>query len=622
MSNGYWGKILRVDLTNRKVESQSLDDKFYRTYLGGSALGSYFICQETKAETAPLDPENVLVIAPGVTTGAAISGLSRCCITALSPLTNMIGDSQLGGSIGPMIKRAGYDAIVISGRASQPVYLYVSAEKIEIREANNLWGKSTIEVQDLLEEELGNKQLSILQCGPAGEKLVRFACILGDRNDVAGRTGLGAVLGSKKLRAVAVKGSQDIPFANPAGLKQLAQSAAKKIPQAGFVSGLKESGTLSLVEPNAESGNLSTHNYSQGQVANYQDLCAQAFEEMDAGATTCFGCAVRCRRKVKAQKPYQVSDQLGAPEFETIGLLGANLDITDAAAVARANQLCGEYGLDTITMGCIAGYLVECQQNDLINQSLTEGKKLSFGQAEDLFWLIEKVGKREGIGDVLADGFEAAIAKFGPDTAAYAIHVKNQGLAAHMPQVKPAMALIYAVCPIGPDHMSCEHDWLIEAGGDALYGLGVTEKGDRQSMDLAKAQLVASSQAYFSLLDSLCLCMFCWSPDNLFSYQDIEQLIADTTGWQMTFLELIRVGERRINLMRQINARRGFSKKEDKLPERLFDPLPDGPSKGRHVDPENFEKMQGMYYELMGWDPTNGNPTRAKLLQLGLDWAI
>jgi len=317
-----------------------------------------------------------------------------------------------------------------------------------------------------------------------------------------------------------------------------------------------------------------------------------------------------------------VTDRLGGPEFETLGLLGANLDITDPVAVAKANELCNNYGIDTITMGGLAGYLFECIEKGLISSDDTDGKSLGFGDADGLLWLIEQVGTRSGIGDVLAEGFTAAIEKFGPETAPFAINVKNHGFAVHMAQVKPSQALMYAVCPIGPDHMSSEHDWLLASESQACRGLGIFGKGNADSTDLAKVRMTVYSQYFYSMLDTLCLCMFCWGPGNLYNYRELEDLLLYTTGWECSLWELMKVGERRVNMMRQINAARGFTRKDDRLPERLFEPLPDGPAKGKHVDRENFARMQDEYYELMGWDAATGNPTKGKLLELGLDWCV
>jgi aldehyde:ferredoxin oxidoreductase len=622
MPKGFNGIVLRVDLTSGKTKKQEFDQEFYRTYLGGGAVGTYFLLKELPRDCDPLSEHNILTIAPGVTTGAAVSGASRCCITALSPLTGMVGDSQAGGNIGPFIKRAGYDAVVVTGRSEQPCYLKVTGQQVEIKNASHLAGRPVIEVQDRLERELGGGRWSILQCGPAGELRVRFACLMADRNDVGGRTGLGAVFGSKNLRALCVCGDGQIAFADSKGLTGLNRLAAKRLPDTGFPATLNKHGTPGVVGFQAEGGNFATHNYSKGFTPEYKKLDGESFgPALGAGATTCSGCVVRCRKKVRAVAPYPLTDKLGGPEFETLGLMGSNLDITDPAAVARASQLCGQYGIDTITMGGLAGYVFECAEKGLIPPEALEGRKIGFSNPEDLFWLIEKTASRDGIGDVLADGFTAAVEKFGEQTAAFAVHVKNQGLAVHMPQVKPSQALMYAVCPIGPDHQSCEHDWLMEAGEDCR-GLGIIGSGDKLSTNLAKVRMTVYSQYYYSLLDALCLCMFCWGPGNLFSYRDLEDLVRFSTGWHATFFELMKAGERRVNMMRQLNARRGFSRRNDKLPERVFEPLPDGPSQGRHVDARAFSEMLDAYYGFMGWDPQTGNPTRGKLMELGLDWTM
>jgi len=599
MPKGFTGTILRVDLTTGRIEKQQPDESFYRKYMGGGAFGTYFLLKEAPGDLDALAEQNILTIAPGVTTAAPVSGVSRCCVTALSPATGAVGDSQTGGSIGPTIKRAGYDAIVITGKAKTLSYLLVDGDDVQIRDATHLKGKTVLEVYDVLTDELGREKLSIIQCGPAGEKMVRFACLLADLNDVAGRTGMGAVFGSKNLRAVAVRGSKQVSFADQNGLKELARLAAERLADAGFPKTLKEYGTPGVLGFQARAGNLATHNYSRSYHPDYKELDGATFEPViGTGHTTCPACVVGCRKKVKTETPHRVTDRLGGPEFETLGLLGSNLDITEAAAVAKANELCNNYGIDTITMGGLAGYLFECMEKGLISPKDVDGKSLDFGDVDGLLWLIERVANRQGVGDVLAEGFESAIKKFGKQTVPYAIHVKNHGLAVHMPAVKPSQALMYAVCPIGADHMSCEHDWLIASDSEAAKGLGVIDVGETDSTDLAKVRMTVYSQYYYSLLDTLCLCMFCWGPGNLFSYRELEDLLRNTTGWDCSFWELMKVGERRVNMMRQLNARRGFTRKDDKLPKRLSDPLPDGPAKGKRVDPEAFAEMLDQYYEL------------------------
>jgi aldehyde:ferredoxin oxidoreductase len=620
---GYTGTILRVDLGTGEMSEIHPKDSFYRMYMGGSAIGTYFLLKETAPDVDPFDPANVLTLAAGVTTAAPVSGASRFCITALSPLTGAVGDSQAGGNFGPFLKRAGYDAVVIVGRAAEPVVLVVNAAGAELRPAKALYGKPVSVVWRSLVDELGKRDLSVVQCGPAGEKQVRFACLMVDRNDVGGRTGMGAVFGAKNLRAVAVKGDGEVKFADPEAFKPLNRRGVERLPDTGFPPILKEYGTPGAVGPQARAGNLATHNYSRSTYAHYETLDGPYLKEhFDAGGTTCYGCVVRCRKRVRAEKPYPLTEELGGPEFETLGLLGSNVDVADGAAVARASQLCGEYGMDTLTMGGLAAYMCECMEKGLISPEQVDGRTVRFGDAASVLWLIEATGRREGVGDVLAESFVGAVAHFGAGTAPFAVHTKNQGLAVHMPQVKPSQALMYAACPIGPDHQSSEHDWLLAGGGDVCRGLAIVGEGDGASTGPAKVRATLYSQQYYSLMDTLCLCMFCWGPGNLFSYRDLESFVASCTGWQTTFFELMKVGERRINMMRQLNARRGFDRTQDTLPERVFEPLPDGPAKGRHVERERFSRMLNLYYQMMGWDVETGNPTFGKLAELGLEWTV
>lgn len=623
MAKGFTGTILKVDLTIGKTERIELSDEFYRTYMGGSGFGAYFLLKELKKKTDPFAPENIATLAPGITTGAAVSGVSRCCITALSPETGGVGDSQLGGNIGPMIKRAGYDGIVITGKAAGPSYLLVDGESVEIKDAAHIYGKTVLETHDALTDEHGDKKISILQCGPAGENLVRFACLMGDFNHAAGRGGMGAVFGSKNLRAVVVKGEGSVDFEDSDTLKKLARLAMDRLPGSGFPEILQELGTPGVTAPQAEGGNFATHNFSRSWHKDYMNLHGGTYEkEIGAGNTTCFGCILGCRKKVKAESPWKVTDRLGGPEFETLGLLGSNLDITDAVAVAKANELCNNYGLDTISMGGIAAYLFECLEKDLVTPADCDGKELGFNDPEGLFWLIEQVVHRRGIGDTLADGLVTAVAKLGLETEPYAIHVKNKVPAVHMAQVKPSLALMYAVCPIGPDHMSNEHDWLLASEAEFSKSLGILGGGELDCADLNKVRMTVYSQYYYSLLDTICLCMFCWGCGSLFNYRDLVDLLHHTAGWDCTMFELMKVGERRINMLRQINTRQGFSSKDDTLPQRLFEKLPDGPAKGRCVDKDAFAEMRGLYYDLMGWDDITGTPRAGKLRELGLEWAI
>jgi len=621
MPHGYTGKFIRINLTDGFTKIETFDEEFYRTYLGGGGFGTYFLLKETGAHTDPLSPDNVVTIAPGITTGPAVSGLSRCSLTALSPETGGIGDSQAGGSFGPFLKRAGWDGVIITGKAEKLSYILIENDTLSILDAGAMRGKSILEVRDIFEEKYGKKGVSVMQCGPAGEKLVRYSSVSSDLHDAFGRTGMGAVFGSKNLRAVVVKGTGSVEFADPEGLKKLAHNAVKKIPNSGFASTIKAYGTEGIVIGNAEAGNLCTHNYSTGYHKDYAKLDRSTWDEsFKSKGTTCFGCAVGCRKTVKAEAPYKVTDRLGGPEFETIGLLGPNLDITDPVAVAKVNELCNTYGVDTITFGGIASYVAESVEKGLITDEQIGYTGFGFGNPDSIIWLIKQIGTREGIGDILAEGFEAAITYFGEETRKYAVHVKGHGFAVHMPQVKPSLALMYAVVPIGADHMSSEHDWLMADDSEASRGLGILTTDDVYSTGTNKVRMAVYSQYYYSVLDALNLCMFCWGAGSLYTYPELEELVKYTTGMDMTFFELMKAGERKITMMRLLNLKRGFTEKDDVLPEKMFQPLYDGPTKGRSVDRGAFEKMKALYYSFLGWDES-GVPTKGKIAELGLEWA-
>ncbi len=621
MPKGYNGVILIIDLSSGKIEKKEFSEDFYRIYMGGGAFGAYFLLTETAGVIDPLGEDNILTIAPSITTGSNVTGVSRCSAVAVSPLTGAVGEGQAGGNIGPMIKHAGYDAIVIKGKSSSLSYIHIEDDIVEIRDAAHLKQKNVSDVYDLLTQNTVKRKTCVIQCGPAGEKCVRYASLMIDGNNVIGRTGMGAVMGSKGLRAIVVKSENKIKFHDNDGLKTFNRGLKDKIEHSGFPKILKDHGTPGVVAIQANSGNLASYNYRSGYHKDHEKLDAGCFEkEIGAGKTTCPGCIVACRKRVKAESPYQVSDKLGGPEFETLSILGSNLDITDAVAVAKANELCNEYGLDTITTGAIAAYLFESIENNTIDPGVLNNRTYRFGQPDELFDLIDLIAKREGVGDILADGFQGAIEKLGDSTAPYAIHCKGQGLPAHMGQVKPGQALMYAACPIGGDHMSAEHDWFLNQEDQDSRALGIFGEGNAKSTNLAKIRMTTYSQFYYGLLDTLTLCMFTWGPGNLFSYQDLVNLVSCSTGWQTTMWELMKVGERKINMMKAVNVKRGFTAKDDILPQRLYDPIPDGPSEGACVDRDRFPEMLKEYYGLMGWEPQTGNPTTGKLQELGLDW--
>jgi aldehyde:ferredoxin oxidoreductase len=620
--SGYNGKILHIDLSSKKIEIETPNSTFYRTYIGGSLLGTYYVYKETPPKIDALSPENVLVFAPSVITGAAVAGLSRFNVTAKSPLTGAIGDAQCGGGWGPMLKNAGFDAIVIKGKADSPVFIMIEQDKVEIRDANKIWGLETGDAEEILKTDLG-KRFEIVQIGPAGEDLVRFACITGGLSHYAGRTGMGAVMGSKNLKAIAVLGKRSYSYADEEAVKNYGKKGLENLKNSQFYQDFQKHGTPLVVEVNNKKGNIVTRNYRSGHFENVENIFSDKYgEKILKKNDTCWACPVRCKRVVEQTEPYQIDSRYGGPEFESIVMLGPNLGIDDISFIGKANEVCNKFGLDTISTGGMISFAMECLETGIISKADLDGIELKFDSTFGVLEMIEKIATRTGVGDLLADGPQIVIEKWGKDSAKYAMHSKNQLFPAHMPRIKKGLGLIYAVNPFGADHMSCEHDWIATEDADVARGLGITEFTGHDDLDIIKVKAMMQSQFYFGLMDTLTVCAFVWGPGCLFEYKDIVDLVNQITGWNTTLYELMKIGERRVNLMKAYNIREGLTREDDKIPARLNEALPEGLGKGKKIDAANFDQAITDYYTLMGWDPSTGEPSEGKLTDIGLGWLI
>jgi aldehyde:ferredoxin oxidoreductase len=625
------GKILHVNLTEGKTWVETPSEEFYRKFGGGSAMGLSYILREVPPKIDAFSPENVITFFVGVPTGLPISGQSRMVVTTKSPLTNAIADSQCGGFFPTEMKFAGFDGIVVRGKSPKPVYLWIHDGEVEIRDASHLWGKTTGEVEDIIREELGDKKVEIAQIGPAGEKLVRIASIMNMVNRANGRTGVGAVMGSKNLKAVVVRGSPNrVKAARPQELTRLFRDGTKRIPDTPAVQFLHEHGTTGDVAGCQAVGQLPTRNFNEGQFEGYESIAGELMTEtILVERDTCYSCTVRCKRVVETEFLNQkVLPRFGGPEYETMAAFGSYCAVDNMHAVALANQLCNQYGMDTISCGATIAFAMECFENGLLTLEDTGGLDLHFGNAEAMVKLVEMIGKREGFGNVLAEGTERAAKVIGKNAADFLITAKGQEMPAHMPQFKRSLGLIYAVNPFGADHMSSEHDPFIEEGNADemavrnMAQLGLTELQPPGSITAEKVRMAYTTQKVFSALDSFALCMFVYGVGwQLYSPLETVEMINLATGWDMTLDEFMQVGERRINMMRVFNAREGFTREQDNLTKKFFTPLKGtGPTAGVYYKPEEFEFMKDTYYKLAEWDMTTGNPTPAKLLALGLDW--
>ncbi len=622
MPYGYHGKILHVDLTRGDLEVENPPEEFYRTYMGGSALGLHYLLRFTPAKAEPLGPDNTLILALSALTGAPISGQSRMTAVAKSPLTDTVGDSQCGGFFPAEMKFAGYDAVVLRGRSPRPVYLWLHDGEAELRPAEHLWGKVTGEAEAIIRQELGDDKIQVAQCGPAGEKGVRFSAIMNMSNRANGRNGLGAVMGSKNLKAVAVRGTDKPALADRRAVIEMAKWGAAHLEESDAY-GLGLLGTAEIVGSQNKAGGLPTHNWASGTFEGWQPLDGKTMADtILKERDTCYACTVRCKRVVEIREgPYTADPLYGGPEYETISTFGTYCGIDDLHAVARASQLCNMYGMDTISCGATIAWAMDCFGQGLITTADTDGLDLSFGNAASMVRLTEMIGKREGFGDVLAEGSARAAARLGRGTEDLVMAVKKQEMPAHMPQVKRSLALIYAVNPFGADHQSSEHDPAYKAYPERMAEIGLTNPQPNKVLNEEKVRFALQTQYAYSALDSVNMCQFVFGPAwQLYGMGQLVETMRSITGWDVTVEELIRLGERRLNMLRAFNAREGIGREADTLPKKLHKALVGGKSDGLFVPPEEVEQAKDTYYAMAGWDVARGTPTRERLEQLDLAW--
>jgi len=623
------GRVLHVDLTTGALDVEAPPESFFRKYLGGSAMGLYYILDGMKPGTDAFDPGNILTVMDSLLTGAPIAGQSRVTVNARSPLTDGIGDSQAGGFFPAEMRFAGFTGIVIRGRSPEPVYLWLHDGQAELRPAGHLWGKTTSQVDDLLKAELGDDKVEIAQAGPAGEKLVRLAAIINMANRANGRTGMGAVMGSKQLKAIAVRGSsKKLGLADAAGLNRLARWGSAEIPNNADVLDLRVNGTEGVLEYQHAIGSLPTFNYNAGQfdaneAISGQTMTATILKERD----TCYACAVRCKRVVETEwQGRPVEPRHGGPEYETASVFGSYCGVDDLPAIALANKICNEHGLDTIGTGATVAWAMECFEKGLLAEAEI-GFPAPFGDAAAMVRLTEMLAARQGIGDVLANGSRRAADLLGKGHDLL-ITVKGAEAPAHMPQAKRTLGIIYAVNPFGADHQSSEHDPMIEEGAsdlslERLKLLGFDGALPADSFGPDKVRFALKTQQFYSFLDTASLCQFVWGPAwSLYGPREVVAFVRAVTGWDdFDVEELVEIGERRLNMLRVFNEREGIDRSADRLPAKFFTPLVGtGPTAGVALDPAAIEGALDEYYRLAGWDGRTGNPTPATLARLGLDW--
>ncbi len=628
MAYGYTGRILRVDLTNRRIEVETRGDEFYRRYPGGRALIARYLVDETRPGLDPLSPENLLIFAAGPLTGAALSGQGRNGVGAKSPLTGGLGNAEGGGYFGAELKRAGFDAVILTGRAERPVYLWVHNGEAELRDATALWGMLTGPAEDAIRAELKDKAVRTALIGPAGENLVRFASIVHDRAHFAGRNGLGAVMGAKNLKGVAVRAPQGkglMQIAHPDKIQAVARWMGANL---DLVSGLHDAGTARILRSLSKAGGLPTRNFQEGAFAENEAITGTTMrDKILIKRETCYACAVRCKRVVKVKDPPSyisdwdparpfVDPQYGGPEYETLAAFGSDEGISDLVALAKASELCAAYGLDSISMGAVLAFAMEAYEREQISIEDTDGIELRFGNASAMLQFVDKIARREGFGDVLAEGVARAAERIGGEASEYALHVHGQEIPMHEPRLKHGLGVGYVVSPTGADHEHNLHDTYYTKATESLHWLqeldGLIQPLPTNDLSAAKVRMLVAQTNWMHFWDSLVMCHFLpYSP------AQITEMTNAVAGWDLTVQDYLQMGERAATLARVYNLREGWSSEGDALPARFFQPFERGPLAGVALPSGDFEAARQEYYRLMGWDE-NGVPRPGKLQELGI----
>jgi len=622
MPGAFNGKFLRVDLTGGTTQVEEVPELTYRMFVGGAAMAAYLLTREMKPGSDPLGSDNVMVFTTCPTNGSPISGTNRFSAAAKSPLSNGLGEAEAGGWWGPELKLAGFDAIIVTGQSPRPVYLWIVDGQAELRDASHLWGKLSGEVEDILKAET-ERRARVLQCGPAGERLVRIANIVNELRHFNGRCGLGAVLGSKRLRAIAVRGHGKVEAKDPAALSQLVTWFRETYDRDADM--VHKFGTARGVKMLDNDGILPSYNFQRGQFEQATEITGQKMAEtilVDTG--TCFACAVACKREVEVPE-LKVTPRYGGPEYETIAAGGSLCGVADLKALARFNQLCAEYVMDTISAGAVIAFAMECFEQGILTAKDTDGIELRFGNAEALVTMTEKIGKREGLGHILAEGAERAAQRIGRGAEAFALTVKGQELPMHEPRGKKSLTLAYSTAPGGADHVRAPHDPFFESfhpgGANALESLGICEPIPRLELSPRKVRAFCYTSNWWLLCSTVGVCTIAAVPINVIGVTQVVNLVHAMTGWDTSLWELFKVVERCKALARVFNCREGFTPADDQLPKRMFEPFAEGPLKGVSVDPETFARALRLYHQMEGWDPGTGWPTFAKLAELGIEWA-
>jgi aldehyde:ferredoxin oxidoreductase len=613
---GYSGKILRVNLSSKVTTVENVDESICRSYIGGAGLIGYYLWNEMKAGADALSPDNKLIFALGPISGLQLPGAGRHCIGAKSPLTGGIAKAEAGGFWAAELKRAGYDAIIVEGKSEKPVYLWINDDTVEIKDASHLWGKETFETQESIRTELDDDRIQLSLIGPGGENLVRYACIMSGLHNVAGRGGTGAVMGSKNLKAIAVRGHKTPAVFNKEYLSEFRKQVNSNMsPFLTEILAKYGTGGPDMLDLEAI-GNLPVHNFSKGLFPGLKNIHGGVIKDsFRIGMEGCFACQVRCKKVLKMEKPYVINSAYGGPEYETLAALGSNCGISNLEAICKGNERCNAYSLDTISTGSTIAFAMECFEKGLLTKRDTGGIELRFGNSEAMLELIDMIAKRQGIGQMFAEGTSRLAGKIGGGSEEFAMQVKGLDVGMHEPRLNAGLGLTFMVNPQGGDHCGSVIDlfMLTAPAMTGLSHLGIVDPlppGDLSPRKIAYSRLVEIKK----MVDD-CL-VVCGYLD--YSADKEAELLGAVTGWKTGAMELLRVGERYLTISRLFNLQEGLSAKDDVLPGRFFQAKTEGSLSGKHLDRAQLEHARDYYYLLMGWDK-RGVPLAEKIEELGIN---
>ena len=603
---GYADKILHVDVSKGKVKTETFDEEFAKTYIGGTGFGIKTLIDNQKQGIDPFDPENPLIYALGAVCGTMVPcAASKFGIFAKSPESNLLGEAYSTGSWGAELRQAGYDIVVIKGRAEKPVYLWIDDESVQLMDGSHLWGKSTWETEEIIRKDLGDQYIRVSAIGPGGENLVRVGCLINDHFRAAGRTGLGAVMGSKRLKAVAVRGTHDVKVADPSGLQEFCRDLYERC-KGPKTSKYRTLGTPANVLSLNSQAAMPTRNYQSATFEGAEKVSGEYLNEhFVVKIQGCSACPMRCEHIATVPEgPFKGAT--ARVEYEPTMAFGPYCGVDRLEAVIKALEQCDVYGVDAISTGIIIGFAMECFERGIINEKDTGGLDLRFGNGEAMVEMVRKIALRQDIGNVLAEGVKRASEKLGHGSEEFAMHIKGVEMTGYDVRGLKTAALGYAVSRRGADHQR-----------HGSYGPDLDGKVDRFKADKGRGKIVMDNEDVYCIFDSIILCKFSrgiWS-----GYDEIAKIYSLVTGIPMKGNELQMAGERMSNLARLYNIREGLTRKNDNLPPRVMKlPIPDGVAKGSLVTQEDLDILLDGYYEARGWTE-EGVPKQEKLNKLGLE---